>query len=152
MNNYLEQFIENSKGYWESFRTYHYVKDNIIENIQSDLTISLIADNTLNIKWESYNSKDHLKCISKGSMDLIFDAVNNTIERSRGYFTKNHTKSKIITLTDSILETLTEYNNQKFIERIDYYQENPLFRRRFTKAYNSDSELYMIGNYLEIKK
>lgn len=148
MNNYLQEFFDRTVGNWLSFRNYYYTKSQSVKSVRTEIKITQASENSLNINWLSSEGIE----ASEGNMTLVFDTSKFIINRDRGYFTTLPTQSVIKKLTSSQLITETCYNDQRFVEEIKYYDESPMFRRRFTKVYDKNKELSMIGNYLEVKQ
>jgi len=145
------KFLEQSLGEWESFRIYIYPNNNKVVPIQSVMIIEELAENKVQITWDSYRLNT-LEEYSKGNMTLEFDIDNNKIYRDKGYFTLEPTISDILYLENNYLKTQTKYDGKKYIEEINIYSiNNQIYRRRFTRAYDSSGNIMLVGNYLERK-
>lgn len=146
----IHKFLEQCLGEWESFRTYIYPNNKVL-SIQSIMIIEELTENKIQITWKSYylNTLDEY---SKGNMILEFDVDNSKIYRDKGYFTLEPTTSTILDLQNDYLKTQTKYNGKKYIEEINIYSiGDNLYRRRFTRAYDSSGNNMLIGSYLERK-
>lgn len=146
----IHKFLEQCLGEWESFRTYIYPNNKVL-SIQSIMIIEELTENKIQITWKSYylNTLDEY---SKGNMILEFDVDNSKIYRDKGYFTLEPTTSTILDLQNDYLKTQTKYNGKKYIEEINIYSiGDDLYRRRFTRAYDSSGNNMLVGSYLERK-
>ena len=146
----IHKFLEQCLGEWESFRTYIYPNNKVL-SVQSTMIIEELAENKVQISWKSFRLNT-LEEYSKGIMILEFDLNDNKIYRDKGYFTLQPTTSNILDLQNDYLKTQSKYDDKKYIEEINIYNiGKDLYRRRFTRAYDSSGNNMLVGSYLERK-
>lgn len=146
----LSNFFNKSVGNWISHRSYYYVKKDELINSTTEFKWSNITNIkndflSFEVSWNNEKQK------SVGKILCHFKENDVVIYRDSGYFTANATESKVIICSDSILKTITEYNNMRFVETIEFLTD--VLRVRRTVAYSlKDESIFLIGNYVEHKK
>lgn len=135
------EWFNSQVGSWKSYRRYFYPGKNTTLVCESDLVISKLEEEII-ISWKTKGDVE-----SEGEMAVRLSEDGSQLIRSRGYFTDNETYSEVERLSETLLQTYTEYNGKKYLEKIENF---PGFRTRQTLGWRiSDNKLILIGQYYE---
>ena len=147
----LYNFFNRSLGTWTSHRSYYYVNKEELINSTTEFIWKLNDfDPELNFVKYSVSWNNEIQN-SQGNITCYFEKDGQVIYRNAGYFTSKSTESKVVVCSDDILKTITEYNNMRFVETIEFLTD--ILRVRRTVAYSmKDNTIFLIGNYIEYKK
>ncbi len=158
------QFFRDSVGQWRSERRYYTLKNGVIQEVVSDLTIRFLDADTpelqalssahglpvnqalpfgVSITWDSHYAGPSQKTVNGST---VFGVQGQVLYRDRGFATPQPVTAQYDFPNPRTMVLRTEYDNSLFEEEIKLVNRD--YRTRQTIISRAGEE-QMIGQYLE---
>ena len=158
------QFFQDSVGQWRSERRYYTLKNGVIQEVVSDITISYLEADApeltqlaeahgvdvqqdmlggLQISWDSEYAGPSKKMVQGAT---VFGIGREVLYRDRGFATPEPVTAQFDFPRASTMVLRTEYNKSLFEEEVKFISDR--YRTRQTVISRAGEE-QMVGQYLE---